>query len=88
MNWHTLKTACNDLYTAELDAGIKQAIDDKLSLGWQRDALWPVLQWFLFEAGCKDWQLVYLAVHAYLFPDRDDVPGYPEKWVTSGPPHD
>jgi hypothetical protein len=86
MNLGDLKNVTTNLLIEELPDGLKQTIDDGLALGANREQLWLVLQVVMWEHGLKDWHVIYLAVHAYLFPDREEVPGYPQIWASLGPP--
>lgn len=55
---------------------IKRSIDTFVSLGQSREQIWRAYQDAMRRQGVAVWQPTYLAIHAYLWPDRIEVPGY------------
>ena len=76
MNMRDLQRVTTDLLIDYLPESLKQTFDDAMSLGATREMLWATAQESMRRCGVKDWQFVYMAVHAYLFPEATTVPGY------------
>jgi hypothetical protein len=80
MDSRELHRLTTDLLNQELPAGLKEELDDALALGVERQNLWFTVQAAMWMNGVADWQFIYLAAHAYLFPGETEIPGYPDVW--------